>query len=507
MQYSTYFDRDNYDAAIIGSGISGLICGVNLALSGLSVLITEQAETAGGLTRVFRRDDFKFEAGGSFITGISREGEAFHDLLAEAGVNLRLEKIEPLYTTTIGERTVAAPGDPKLYARNLAEMFPREASNINKFFNDIPRIKQAIDQVLASGYSLSPLQMKIKHPLYARYVGKPAQVFLKDYFSDDDLISFMCAPTIYTTLPPGKLSFTSFVNEWTRYHLGTGLYRVEGGSQPLIDYLSHCIIGNRGQVVVNTRVDKIIINEGRATGIVTHRGDKVSARVVISAASDEQTYLKMIGPENLDPDFLKEVENKEVSNSFFRVYLGLKEAGGMGFNGATRFVRKQARIQYEKINNWDLDAISSEGIITVDGSEKAPKGFRSVNISCICPFNHPKDWYIHSGDKSFYRKFKEKIVLTIINSIGKHIPDLPDRTVLIEAASPLTIQRYTLVNRGAAWGPANTVKQEGAKRGNIYTPIENLYHVGQYVYPGAGIENCALSGMMAAGVILDEMFG
>lgn len=73
-------------------------------------------------------------------------------------------------------------------------------------------------------------------------------------------------------------------------------------------------------------------------------------------------------------------------------------------------------------------------------------------------------------------------------------------------ATPLTIERYTLATEGGLQGLAHTIDQSGKARGNIKTHIENLYHAGQYSFPGAGIITVSISGNLCSEMILSEHF-
>ncbi len=51
-----------YDAAIIGAGLGGLVCGCYLAKAGMKVLIVEKHFKPGGYCTTFKRKDFTFDA-------------------------------------------------------------------------------------------------------------------------------------------------------------------------------------------------------------------------------------------------------------------------------------------------------------------------------------------------------------------------------------------------------------------------------------------------------------
>ena len=67
-------DHPAYDAVIIGSGISGLVCGNYLAKAGMKVLIAEQHHKPGGYCTSFTRRGFTFDAAAHSFGGYRENG-------------------------------------------------------------------------------------------------------------------------------------------------------------------------------------------------------------------------------------------------------------------------------------------------------------------------------------------------------------------------------------------------------------------------------------------------
>ena len=68
-----------YDAIIIGSGISGLVCGNYLAKAGMKVLIAEQHHKPGGYCTSFMRRGFIFDAAAHSFGGYRENGILWKD--------------------------------------------------------------------------------------------------------------------------------------------------------------------------------------------------------------------------------------------------------------------------------------------------------------------------------------------------------------------------------------------------------------------------------------------
>lgn len=506
MKYQREIKKTRYDVVVVGAGISGLICAVDLARSGLSVLVLEQHFQPGGMTSSFRRKGFTFEAGGHRVTRIRDKNAPLYETLKGIGQQLRLIPIRPSYAAYIDDRCIEGDLDLKKYRQNLISLFPGQTSGIDAFLEDMLEINAACDYLDSLTGPPDPEIMSAKYPLFVRYLGKTTKEFIQDRFShlNPDLIFFLTLVGAYTTLPLEQQSFLTFARVWSSHHTGEGMSLIHGGVKTLIDLLVRYIDAHGGQVVVNNRVDEVLVKDGRAVGVVAGGGDEIRAKAVVSAASDEQTYFKMLKPGLLDPEFARQIWNKKPSGSLFQVWLGVTD--GKGLENVSSLVFPSSESTYERVLNWDIEAITSNGLITVQGEEMAPEGHRAVNISCLCPYEHPEKWFIRGGDKSEYRSFKEELADRIIRKMEKYIPDLGSRISCMEIATPLTLERYTSATAGGIHGLANTPEQSGLNRGPIKTPIEGLYHVGQYVYPSGGIYSCSISGKLGAKALLADHF-
>ena len=81
------------------------------------------------------------------------------------------------------------------------------------------------------------------------------------------------------------------------------------------------------------------------------------------------------------------------------------------------------------------------------------------------------------------------------------MPGLSRHCTLIEAATPVTLERYTANEKGASYGLAPTPRQIGRGRPANRTPLKGLYLAGHYSRPAHGIVGAAISGRFVADII------
>src|SRR4030095_12137891 len=63
------------------------------------------------------------------------------------------------------------------------------------------------------------------------------------------------------------------------------------------------------EIKTDSEVERIETNEDRATRVILKNGAEISARAVVSNADPRTTFLKLVDPVDLDPNFLLKINN------------------------------------------------------------------------------------------------------------------------------------------------------------------------------------------------------
>jgi len=94
-----------------------------------------------------------------------------------------------------------------------------------------------------------------------------------------------------------------------------------------------------------------------------------------------------------------------------------------------------------------------------------------------------------------YKRKKKDFAKDVVKKAEKVIPDLGKNIEVPEAATPKTMERYTLMPEGAIYSFDQAV---GVKRPHFKTPVKELYLASSSTFPGGGIEGSAISGIICA---------
>lgn len=509
-----------YDGIIIGAGPNGLTLAAYLAKAGLKVLLIEK----------------RFEIGGGLATeqvtipGYLHNTHAIYMPMADyapAFQDLELDKIYDLkfiYPSLV----MAIPfsdgcflgiySDPEKTCQSIAQFSKRDAEAYRELYH---RFQWMMDEYLAPATYMKPKPtfeavVEMEHSEVGLAIGevrlKSPKALIEEWFEDDRVRALM----LYATCMWGleyDLDGISFLvplllDRAAKYRL------VAGGSHHLAHLLYKFVVEHGGRVLTSQMIQRIIVEDGVATGVELADGRVFKARHFVASSIDpQQTFLKLIDPATLDDAFVQRVKDWQWEEmSLFDVHLALTEppnfkaaANNPELNQAFIYV-----VGYESeeglINHWE--AIRRGELIaggfnccfpSVHDPSQAPKGRHTGRISQHAPYNL-KDG---GAEKWYSWELREEHARRCLEVLQRYAPNINEDTILWHHVStPLDIEnKFADMVRGSIKQGAYTPLQMGYMRPNEYcseyrTPIKNLYVCGASVYPGGlillgGGYNCA----------------
>jgi len=462
-------DKESYDVIIIGAGISGLVCGCYLAKAGQRVLIAEQHNKPGGYCTSFRRGHFTFDAAAHCFGGYRKDGltrKIFEDLGIDKKLNIIKSNPSDIVTTPHHRASFWTDLDQTI--NEFQSLFPEEQQNVKKFFN---------------------LLVNPDGNFFIRMRRQTLKNLLDSFFTNDELKTVLAAPLLgLGGLPPSLMSAFVGVKLYSEFLLDGG-YHPEGGMQTLSNTLAARFRELGGELLLSSPVKKIRVQDSAIRGVVLESEDFVSSRYIVSNCDARQTFLKLIGQEEIEQEFLDKLNNMTPSISNFILYLGLDEHfEDLPNPGATQCY----------FSHYDLDKAyqaAQEGDVEHYGGYMfyVSKEMRTLLAIIPAPFRNKDYWINHKT--SFSETFMRHIEKNSIPHLSKHV-------VFKEAATPHTLYRYTLNYRGASFGWAGTPSQLAVEGFKKYSSIQGLYFTGHWTTQGLGISGVAYVGQDTAKIIL-----
>jgi len=512
----------SYDGIVIGAGHHGLILGSYLAKAGLDILLVDR----------------RLRYGGGLSTEEVTAPGFFHNLhsinhfhITEApwskdlGLAERVTYITPRYE--LGQPHL--DGSALVFGRdleetlaNVARFSTKDAATFREWNRRAEEITRRI--FLPERYSEPLPQAEREALLGASAIGReflaitrrqPFEV-VKELFENEHVqLLFLFKVSLFGTWLVDTVSRASPMGSVIRaFDLQSGYQLCQGGSFNLARGLMETFIAAGGRYQPQVHIERILLEGGKAAGIVLTDGRTVRARQFVASTLDvHQTFENLIGRDQLPDAFLGKIDKFQYTAwSLFGLHLAMHEPA-----------RLKAEIFDPNIHRtlkWSLGAESMEDIIAAHGDVMAgrvPKvvQFGAGPLSVIDPTQAPPGkhtqyaWHVMplapELDGQDYEAFKEAFADRIMEVFARYAPNMTSRNIVGRHiySGREYVAEFPQMRNGDIFMGAFSAEQVMYNHFGYRTPIANLYMSGSSGHPGGAISGGA--GYITAGIIAREL--
>lgn len=513
---------DRFDAVVIGAGHNGLVCATYLARAGRKVACVEARDVPGGMAaprmladsyrfpglahaafpvnadirRDLKLDDFGYSPGPEIDT-VSLGGDHGHVLL--------------------GADSVSGEGlpdhDRQGYARFRRD-FREFAGALRPLFeNAPPRLKHMSSR---DKKSLARLGWNLRIGLgresmyeFLRVAGSNMQDILDEVFVDERLKGAIAADAVLGSAMGPRTPGTVLTWLQRLYGAMNGGLRLEGRAQGgFAESLKRAAEAAGVSIRCGSRVERIVTEEGRATGVSLSSGETLDASAVVSNVDARATFLDLVGARELDAMFANRVRQIRGSGTVGKLHLAL--SGEPRFKGLDRSLLGSRLVlapslkfvehafNHSKYGEFSEHPVLEITIPSLHESDLAPAGHHvmSVNVAYVP--------YRRNGEDDEYRK---DLSDRIIAGLEEHAPGLSALIVDREFLTPRDVETEYGAIQGH-WHHGELSMHQSFMMRPVYgaaqyeTPIENLFICGAGCNPGGGVTG--IPGKNAAKRVLER---
>lgn len=506
-------DENKFDAVIIGAGLGGLSCASAFARQGFKPLVIEKHDKPGGYATAFKRPGgFVFDVSLHSTTVGEREG--IHNLIPGFPEINDVEFVPHphLYRAIYPDYDIRVPQkNPREYIDMLIGYFPEEKEGIEGIFEDMKGVAKDIEKLSDARGQVDMSKFPMDFPYLFKSSMQTWGQMVDARIKNPKLKALISTLWGYYGLPPSKLASIYYALPTISY-LQEGGYYPKGRSQKISDAFVKFIEERGGKVMLNTKVNEILVKDHSAYGARVVDGKEYTGKVVVSNANAYDTFHTMMKEGDYLKDYLARMDQLSVSLSCFQIFLGLKKdlIKELGITDSEIFYGTgyDPEVEYKALLSADMENCGF-GIAVYDNVYKgySPEGKNTINIMVLQGYDHWKkyeDGYF-KGNKSDYKAEKERMADILIKRAEKALlPGLSKAIEVKEIGTPLTNVRYTGNYKGAAYGWDQTLNNSGATRLPHATPIKNLYLSGAWTSPGHGYSAVLGSGLECFGEIMQK---
>lgn len=457
----------DYDVIIIGSGLAGMTAANIMGRHGHSVLLLESHNKLGGFATWFFRGDnrdhvFDVSLHGFPVGMIKTCKKYWSQEIANSIVQLKdVRFANPQFN-------VQTDFTKDHYTQVMVDKFGVQRETVEAFFNYLGQMNFYDNSKLTNG-----------------------ELFEKFFPGRNDVTRFLMEPITYangSTLEDPAITYGIVFSNF----MSKGVYTFKGGTDLLISKMKDELLKNNVDIKLQSRVDKILIEDGRAKGVVLN-GKPIYSKAVLSNGNIRSTILGLVGEEHFPQEYIEKTKAVRLNSSSCQVYMGLKAGATIPYIGELVFTSSYPT--YDPSRLLDLK-VSSRTFSVYYPKETRPQ-VPGARVAIVSSTNcHYDDWKNLSPEE--YEAEKNFMIEETIKGLEAFIPDIRDKLEVVEAATPLTVERYTLHPKGSSFG----TKFEGLEISmNLHKTLPGLFHAGSVGIIMSGWLGAANYGVIQANAI------
>jgi len=510
------------DALIIGAGHNGLVCAAYLAAAGLKVTVLERRGVVGGaaVTEEFHPE---FRNSVAAYTVSLLNPKIIRDLeLAAYGLRIVERRCANFLPTADGRYLMTGPGRT---AAQLARFSARDAARLEEYGERLEAIAAVLrDLVLTTppnvvegswrsalpelvraariGGRLRQLDMNERRDLLALFAVSAGDYLdnwfesepIKAVYGFDGIVGNYASP-----YSPGS-AYVLLHHVFGEVNGKRGAWgHAIGGMGAITQAMARCAAARGAQIRLATAVREVLVEEGRAVGVVTDSAETLRAAAVVSNLNPKLLYLEMFAPTALAPEFREHMSQWRCGSGTFRMNVALSELpdftclpGKTPADHHTAGIILAPTLAYmerayfdARSSGWSRQPIIEMVIPSTLDDTLAPPGRHVASLFCqhVAPaLPRGASWDMH----------RETVADLMIDTVNSYAPNFKAAVLGRQIMSPLDLERTFGLVGGDIFHGALALDQLFSARpmlgyGNYRGPLPGLYMCGAGTHPGGGV--------------------
>ena len=511
--------QKHFDAVIVGGGHNGLVCAFYLANAGLKVKVLERRNIVGGaaVTEEFH-PGFK-NSTASYTVSLLNPSVIKDMGLKENGLEIIKRPISNFLPISdseflkVGGSLEATQKQFRKFSNHDAEILPeyyRRIENVADVLRDLTtktplNLKGGYLNIAKTIFDLVPIARKtneLQEDLFNLFT-KSAKDFLDSWFENDHIKACFGFDSIVGNYASPETPGSAYVllhHVFGEVDGEKGAWGHAVGGMGSITQIMKDVCENKGvEISTNSSVEKIIIENNKAKGVILEDGSKILSDRVVSNLNPKLLFQRLVSENDVDPEYLRKILNYKCGSGTFRMNVALSELPDFkclpgkdisehhksGIVIAPSLSYMDQAYTDAKQFGWSRNPIVEMLIPSTVDSSLAPEGKHVASLFCqqFAPkLPESKSWHDE----------KENAANTIIETVNSFAPNFKESILGKSILSPLDLEEKLGLLGGDIMHGVMSLDQMWAARpvfnyGDYKTPVKNLFLCGSGTHPGGGV--------------------
>lgn len=523
------------DVVIIGAGHNGLTCAAYLAMAGLRVKLVERRKVVGGaaVTEEFH-PGFRNSVAAYTVSLLNPRIAA--DLnLADHGLRIVERRAQNFLPAPDGSYLLTGEGRTRA---SVARLSARDADRIETFSHELEVIADVLRQfvlrappnivdgfgagairealnALGTGNILRTLPIEAQRNLLDLFTCSAGEM-LDDRFESDlvkALFGFDAIVGNYASPYAAGSAYVMLHHAFGEVNGKKGVWgHAVGGMGAITQAMAKAARSHGVEIETDAGVREVIVEHGRASGVVLDNGNTVRAKYVVSGVNPKLLYTRLVPQGALAPEFRERMMRWRNGSGTFRMNVALSALPSFtalpgngdhltaGIIIAPSLDYMDRAWQDARAHGWSREPVVEVLIPSTLDESLAPDGQHVASLFCqhVAPeLPDGKSWDDH----------REEVADLMIATVDKYAPGFAASVLGRQILSPLDLERQFGLLGGDIFHGALTLNQLFSARpmlghADYRGPLQGLYHCGSGAHPGGGVTGAP--GHNAARVILRD---
>jgi len=523
------------DIVIIGAGHNGLTCAAYLGMAGLRVKVVERRKVVGGaaVTEEFHPG---FRNSVAAYTVSLLNPQIISDLrLADHGLRIVERRVQNFLPAPDGSYLLTGEGRTR---DSVAKLSPRDADRFDKFAQELEGIADVLRQLvlrappnIVEGFGVGAIretfnalgtasilkklsleQQRSLLDLFTRSAGE----MLDERFDSDlvkALFGFDAIVGNYASPYAAGSAYVMLHHAFGEVNGKKGVWgHAIGGMGAITQAMARAARGHGVDIELDAGVREVIVEGGRAVGVILDNGETIRAKYVVSGVNPKLLYTRLVPSGALAPEFLDRISHWRNGSGTFRMNVALSALPSFtalpgegdhltaGIILAPSLDYMDRAWQDAREHGWSRAPVVELLIPSTLDDSLAPAGQHVASLFCqhVAPqLPDGRSWDDH----------REEVADLMIATVDQYAPGFAASVLGRQVLSPLDLERQFGLLGGDIFHGALTLNQLFSARpmlghADYRGPLKGLYHCGSGAHPGGGVTGAP--GHNAAKAILGD---